>query len=228
MLEAQRSAVRETLLKLFSSLSVTFFAKYSSVRDFESNPDVTEEYFFLLSRAMQYFPEYIVCPNSENQGLSRTILQASFAGMQVNNRAVVKGILSMYENMLLQVFYCKKGQYESSAPHFGTQLASLIVEIAMPLISGVVQIISDPNNGSVSEGNLDTITEIIWSLKELYPVENEGWVARAFSAVQIQPSIASPSTAASHALCSAKTRGECGDILDAYVSRILRKHVEKT
>jgi hypothetical protein len=46
-------------------MSATFFQNFSNLEQFESKPDVVEEYYFLMAKALQFCPAPFIKANNE-------------------------------------------------------------------------------------------------------------------------------------------------------------------
>ncbi|GMI37553.1 hypothetical protein TrRE_jg13068 [Triparma retinervis] len=81
------------LFEMIVSLSTSVFKRFVNIEAFTSNPDVVEEFFYLLSRFIKY------CPNSLFQGgdFLGQALKCAVVGLQVHHREANKGVLNFFE-----------------------------------------------------------------------------------------------------------------------------------
>lgn len=63
--EVDMAAVIDCIYTMIWSMSNSFFANLSSVQQFEQKPDVVEEYFFLIARALECCPAPFVSAVNE-------------------------------------------------------------------------------------------------------------------------------------------------------------------
>lgn len=66
------AAVAECLYGMVWSMSSVFFGQFSNLEQFEQKPDVVEEYFFLMAKALQSCPAPFV---TATNGAAQTVIQ---------------------------------------------------------------------------------------------------------------------------------------------------------
>jgi len=96
------------LFEMIVNLSNSVFKRFVNLEAFTSNPDVVEEYFYLLSRFIKY------CPVKLFQGgeFLGQALKCAVVGLQVHHRDANKGVLNFFENTLQFGLETQIGQLE--------------------------------------------------------------------------------------------------------------------
>ncbi|CAM9327993.1 unnamed protein product, partial [Ectocarpus fasciculatus] len=91
---------RHCLSNVYVYMSKMFFDKYRTVEDFSHSPDLCEEYFFLSARVLQFFPEILLGSDAEANHRLQVVVQAGLSGLKVQHRETVKGILTMFGEII--------------------------------------------------------------------------------------------------------------------------------
>jgi transportin-3 len=85
-----------TLYEMLWSMSNTFFQRMSSLQQFEQKPDVVEEYFYLMAKALQNCP----VPLLQSPQGAGALVQAGITGLQLKHKEAQKGILLFFERLI--------------------------------------------------------------------------------------------------------------------------------
>lgn len=146
------------LFQLLWALSETFFNVCPDLSGFEKKPDLVEEYFFLVAKALQYCPApFVEATNSANM-----IIQASIGGVTISHREAQKGILLFMEKLVnLVTFWSPGSPHYAAAVQLADHFGGPIVLELFRYLSGSAPIYSiDEPNGSV--------TDVLWMLRKKF------------------------------------------------------------
>jgi transportin-3 len=86
----------EVLYGMVWSMTSTFFSNMGSLQQFEQRPDVVEEYFYLMAKALQYAPQ----PFLLSVEGSAALIQAGVTGLQLKHKDAQKGILMFFDSLI--------------------------------------------------------------------------------------------------------------------------------
>ena len=157
----------EMLYNMVWSMTSTFFTNMGSLQQFEQSPDVVEEYFYLLAKALQYVP----LPFLQSVDGSRALIQAGVTGLQLKHRDAQKGILLFFERLIqLPSSTSLEGPNALNAK---TAAISLIMQAGGPLVSSLCSSLA--GEGLIPVYALDEDNgccgDVLWSLKVQGPSE---------------------------------------------------------
>lgn len=164
-------AYANKLFEMIVSLSTSVFKRFVNIEAFTSNPDVVEEFFYLLSRFVEY------CPVKLFQGgdFLGQALKCAVVGLQVHHREANKGVLNFFEKTL-------QCGLEAPAPNFG-QLERQGLERAISL-SGedIVKGMCHAIMGEVPHFYLDagsgSLAGVLYKLMSLCPQQVAEWAKK--------------------------------------------------
>jgi hypothetical protein len=135
------------LYQLLWSLSETFFSTCNDLASFERKPDLVEEYFFLVAKALQYCPASFL----ESSPNAVAIIQAALQGIAIQHREAQKGVLLFLEKLIgLITFWSPGSPHHNVAVQLVNQFGGHIVLELMRYLAGSAPLFSlDESNGSV-------------------------------------------------------------------------------
>lgn len=141
------------LMAMVWTMSTSFFAQFTSLESFAERPDVVEEYFYLLSRVIQYCPGPLLAAEGVD-----TFIQAGVTGLQLQHKDAQKGILSFFEN-LVDVPRRNK-ELEGPARAIIGKWSPSIVQAIVRGLAGEIPLYA------IGEGE-GSIRDVLWSLRQL-------------------------------------------------------------
>lgn len=188
--------IRKVNLILFNmcwSLDTCFFGVMNSLTDFENKPDLVEEYFYLLSRVLQYCPveyfEFVFYQQNISEVEERNVeapsrlvqhLHAALNGLNLRHKEAQKGILSFIQKTLNSTRSITTGiangdlQY---SPHKRPYLAArmkviydlVTQQLSVPLLDHIFNGLSGGSGSNVIPLDEDNgcILDLLWSLRLL-------------------------------------------------------------
>jgi transportin-3 len=150
---------------LISSLSQSVFKRFQTLDGFTSNPDVVEEFFYLLSRVISYCPSILF--QSELLGEA---LRCSVVGLQVHHREANKGVLNFLEgvathSMSASISPADKAGMEQAISMNGE---SIVTGICVSLMGDAPLFYLDCGKGSLAG--------VLFKLCQLCPQFASAWV----------------------------------------------------
>lgn len=123
------------------ALSNVFFAKFTKLEQFTLCPDILEEYFYLVGRAVAYAPNIIIGETK----LFECILTASITGLQVMHKDAYKAIMVFQENAL----DCKALPTSQAAVELLRRHCGNVVEVMCNNLANGMVLNLDGGSGSV-------------------------------------------------------------------------------
>jgi len=164
----------QLLFYMTNELSNTAFRRFQTLDDFTGHPDVVEEYFYLVGRAVSHCPQDLV-----RSPLLKSVFQCAYVGMRVQHREAHKGILVFLENAL-SLGMDMDGPNARRADLIPTclePLQAVIVSEGPAVVGAVAQaLLGDLPSYSLDAGS-GSLAGILWKLNYLCPKLTQDWVA---------------------------------------------------
>jgi hypothetical protein len=172
-----KSAYVPVLYQLLWSLSETFFATCNDLATFERKPDLVEEYFFLVAKALQYCP----APFLESSSNAIAIIQAALQGIAVQHREAQKGVLLFLEKLIgLVTFWSPGSPHHDVAVQLVNQFGGpIVLELIRYLASTAPLFSLDESNGSV--------VDVFLLLRKRFESQFQMWLSSAVQTLQPIP-----------------------------------------
>jgi len=141
------------LSEMVHALSNVFFAKFTNLEQFTHCPDIVEEYFYLVGRALSYAPNIIIGETK----LFECTLNASVTGLQVMHKDAYKAILVFQESTL----DCKALPTSPAAQELLRRHCGNVIEV----------ICNNLRNGTVLnlDGGSGSVCGVLYKLNRLFP-----------------------------------------------------------
>ena len=140
-------------------MSSTFFENIRALKDFEQHPDVVEEYFYLVSKALQFAPS----PFLKQHQSSMAIVGAGITGLQLRHRDALKGIMFFFER-LIYLPSSKSIEADSSASELKEYNEQLIQYSSPILINALLSSLSGLSNRFAFDENNGCLVDLLWSI----------------------------------------------------------------
>ena len=151
---------------MFDALSISIFSKYTSLAGFENEPDVIEEYFFLVSKILKLCP-MILFDGSDSSRLVRTI-QGAMQVLSIAHPNSQRAVLDFLENLIAVTAPESSSLHRQPPPPLlVSTVSSFLPQFAPVLIENVLQNITGrlPNTALHIERGSGSISNVIWNLR---------------------------------------------------------------
>lgn len=152
----QQGKYHHILYTLVWSLSSSFFIKFSDMLSFEQQPDIVEEYFYMVSKLLQFCPYQFL--NSQQEATS--IINAAIVGLQIHHRQAQKGMLCFLER------FCQLPRLYGDSPENLQNSRLMIQAFSSKIIQSVMILLSGRATAfSIDEAN-GCICDLLWELRK--------------------------------------------------------------
>jgi len=173
----------EALYQMVWSLSNSFFQLLNSLERFEEQPDLVEEYFFLMAKTLQYCPAPFVAAAGQQ---SSTVLSAAIVGLALKHREAQKGILLFFERFVqLSGFWSESNSHitsrsadiidggNNSALNISLNNAArlLIIEVSPSLLEALFGLLSGLRPAYAIDESNGCISDVLWYLRKRFTAE---------------------------------------------------------
>lgn len=156
----------QELYKMLFQLSTIFFSKFPTIEAYEHNPDVVEEYFFLMAKVMQHCPRSFV----EEAAFSTPVLQAAMIGLPLKHRGALKGVLSFFENFVRVATF-----WPAESPTAGTARA-LVNSVGQTLCVSMFSLVTSKGASAAIDDQNGSIGDVLWSLRKRFNDQFKVWL----------------------------------------------------
>jgi transportin-3 len=153
--------VKATLHQMFQQIVQIFFTRHSSLQQFEDNPDLVEEFYYLMARVLQVIP--ILYLDSSH---SSTVVTAAIVGLNLNHREAQKGIL-LFVQRIVEIPHSLRN--ERSTPFIEAirgRSQKLLMEIMPSLVNQLLHSLSGQIPSYALDESYGSISDVLWSLKQ--------------------------------------------------------------
>ena len=172
----------QTLYDMIWRMSSTFFASCKSLQDFERRPDVVEEYFYLMAKALSCAP----APFLMSTDGARVLVDAGITGLQLQHRDAQKGILMFFEK-LLQI--PTSDELVRSCSNCGLRDVSscqatakvLILQCGAALVLTLCSSLAGQTQAYALDEDNGCAGDVLWNIKLQCPAELQGWLTQVVS-----------------------------------------------
>eukprot|EP00598_Pedospumella_elongata_P005229 CAMPEP_0184979480 /NCGR_PEP_ID=MMETSP1098-20130426/9762_1 /TAXON_ID=89044 /ORGANISM="Spumella elongata, Strain CCAP 955/1" /LENGTH=1016 /DNA_ID=CAMNT_0027502801 /DNA_START=13 /DNA_END=3063 /DNA_ORIENTATION=+ len=219
----------ELLYQMVWKLSASFFAMFSSLAHFEQKPDVVEEYFFLMAKALQYCP----APFIQSPQEASTVLRAGIQGLALKHREAQKGILLFFERFVqLSTFW--PDEVRPSQSGIGTHSSAsgaaaaattnplnlaareLVKQVAPALMNAICVLLSGEMPAYALDESNGCICDVLWYLKKRFKDEFPVWMQGTMPSLSQTAQKVAQSQQLVEQLSAARTLREFSGLLDRY------------
>ena len=169
----------DTLYTMLWKVSHTFFATLPTLQHFEHKPDVVEEYFFLMAKALQYCPAPFLNFSAE----AATVIQAGLQGLSLRHREAQKGILLFFERFVqLSTFWPDAtrgsagaiGSVNTQAPTtnpLNLAARAMVQTYAPALLAKIFTLLSGEMPAYALDESNGCISDVLWYMKKRFKDE---------------------------------------------------------
>jgi hypothetical protein len=149
------------LYQVVWSISSVFFTKFTSLHNFEQDPDVVEEYFYLMNKSLKYFPRQLMISTESSSAIGTTLLQAGIVGLKLDHKNAQKEILYFFESLIL---------VNEKNPNSDISVAttSLIKQGGSSLVEYLIRCLSNQIPSWAMDENNSVITNVLSRLQVLF------------------------------------------------------------
>merc|ERR1711871_1104477 len=181
---------------LLQTLTKMIFEKYTSIDMLEQAPDVVEEFFFLVDRALKYCPSTVFIPDSS---MLVEIIRIGLQSLKIPHPDVQNATLEFFETLISM---CNPSSKVRKRAQFLDEnvvkvMTDLVPQFAPSLVQNLVENISGhlPRHALRVDDSKGSISNVLWCLVEFSkisptPESIQVWIDTAFAsmsaAVQVE------------------------------------------
>ena len=184
----------QPLYDMVARMAETTFGFMRDLQDFSSQPDVMEEFFYLMERMVSYCPEPLI-----RSSLLPPLLQCAAMTMQVDHPGVNKGTLKFLESIFAYDIHLREQSGADTSRH---GLEHILLTEGRPIVVNLTRALMTefPSYGP-------SVPDILWYATRFCPVQ--GWITEFFETT----------SNSAHAWPSARARNELLGILSTDLSQ---------
>ncbi|CAM9622957.1 unnamed protein product [Discosporangium mesarthrocarpum] len=173
------------LFRMLDDFSKMVFRSLQSLDDFTSNPDMVEEYFYLVGRFVSYCPEPLLA-----SPLLGDSIRCGVVGLQLHHREAHRGVLTCFEEVV-GLGVSSAGKDNSSVAQYKPAVEQVLGEHGPALVRGLVGCcVGELPSYSLDAGR-GSVAGVIWILYQLSPVWLQEWLVASLK--EVDTNIASAS-----------------------------------
>jgi transportin-3 len=148
------------LYQFLWNVSHTFFLKFPQIEDHKKEPDVLEEYYYLVGKYLQYSPKFFAESPTESTLIIKLALDAA---TKINHREAQKGILMFFQRLVnLPSFWRDNSPDNLKSHQLNQDFCPLIIITFVLMLSGSIPVYAiDEKDGCVAD--------VFWDIRKLYP-----------------------------------------------------------
>jgi hypothetical protein len=153
--------VKATLHRMFQHIVEIFFTRHSSLEQFENNPDLVEEFYYLMARVLQVMPLLYL-----DSSHSSTVISAAIVGLNLNHREAQKGIL-LFVQRIVEVPHSLRNEHSTSVIEaIRVRSQKLLMETMPALVNQLLHSLSGQIPSYALDESYGSISDVLWSLKQ--------------------------------------------------------------
>lgn len=171
---------RRELFEMVSNMSATVFSLFSTVEDFRDQPDIVEEYFYLVSRYLDYCPDELVA-----SPLLGNILRCGVVGLTLEHRETQRSVLHCFERTVAVALQHQQSGDENAAAARNAALRHLLVDegIGSEITGGVLKSLVGELPAYALDDRHGSLTSVLFRLRAFCPAELPQWCANVLASV---------------------------------------------
>ena len=148
----------DILYNMLWGFSSAFFQKCQTLKDFETFPDVVEEYFHLLARFLELCPKQLI-----QSSQLPVLISAGLTGLQLHHKDATKGILNFFERLI-------SVSGNLSADSSTAQVAeTAVLQLGDQLVSSLFRSLLGEMPPYVLHESSGSLVDVLWRLKQRQP-----------------------------------------------------------
>lgn len=153
---------------MVTALSNNMFSFLHTFNELTAHPDVVEEYFYMMGRLIDHFPDqFVMSP------LITTVFECAIVSVQVDHQGAQKGTLKYLDSSIL--FGLRRGEHDS--PESQVALRNALSQVGQPLVLNLMRVVA---------GDLPSYSnqapEVLFKLSLLSPSLLHQWLIETFKA----------------------------------------------
>lgn len=207
--------LKQTMSNMFQGMSNTFFTRHRSLAEFENNPDVVEEYFYLMARVLLVLPTLFV-----NYPEAGHVIDAGIIGLRLKHREAQKGILLFFERLvqspreLSKLVSCDDALEKSK---------HLLVRCMPSLVGALLESLSGQIPAYALDESYGCISDVLWTLKQLCPAEFNACLETCLGNLPLAAQEEAHTMSFSQSLLEAPHQRSFSKILSAFENKCRRR-----
>jgi len=160
------SSAPEPLLQMLTSMSEAAFARLQSLEAFTAQPDMVEEYFFLVSRFLEYCPSLLL-----TSPLIAQVVQCGMVGLQIDHRAAHAGVSSCLYHLICAGTKPLKSAPRGSAPlpEHTAAVIELLRSVGGVMVGGIISGLASERPVYGLEKEKSNPAAVLWQIAHLQP-----------------------------------------------------------
>ncbi|CAM9364111.1 unnamed protein product, partial [Hapterophycus canaliculatus] len=147
--------------------------------DFTANPDVVEEFFYLIGRFINYCPDPLV-----SSPLLSSVVRCGMVGLQLQHREAQRGVLHCLEEVVgLAMPEAPTGKANPRAPQFMPTVEQVLRDHGQGLVQELVKCCVGELPSYSIDGEAGSVAGLLWRISRLCPAWLQEWLQQALGAL---------------------------------------------
>jgi len=157
----------QPLLQMLTNLSEAAFSRLPSLEAFTAQPDMVEEYFFLVSRFLEYCPSLLLASPLISQ-----VVQCGMVGLQIDHRAAYAGVSSCFYHLISAGTKPLKSAPSGSSgplPEHTAAVVELLGSVGGLMVGGIISGLASERPAYGLEKEKSNPAAVLWQIAQLRP-----------------------------------------------------------
>ena len=159
------------LFDMIQNFSGIVFQNLQSIEQFTANPDMVEEYFYLVARFISYCPDPLL-----QSPMLASVLQCGVIGLRLEHREAHQGVLHCFE----KVISAGDPTPDGWTPQLAEQRELVRQVISQPLagkpiVEGILRSLTGELPAYAVDESHGSLTGVLWRLNALCPDQLHAW-----------------------------------------------------
>ena len=196
------------LFEMIQSLSAIVFRNLQTIEHFTANPDLVEEFFYLVARFIGYdcrtpllsvrfvtrtfdsaTPETYtdIASYIQSPPLLSSILQCGVIGLRLEHREAHQGVLHCFEKVI-DAGLDAPGTFTPQLAEQRELVRSVILQptVGSAIVEGILRSLSGELPAYALDENHGSLTGVLWKLYLLSPAQLTEWAAAALGSISVE------------------------------------------
>lgn len=174
----------DVLFQMLQHISHAVFSLFQTIDDFRDKPDVAEEFFYLVSRFLDYCPDRLV-----EDELLASILRCGMVGLALEHREAQRGVLHCFERTFIVAI---AAQQQRRVPYPTADSARRVFALRTLLVDqafgrDVLGAVFKALTGELPAYALDdghgSLVSVLWRIRTFAPGDFHRWAAHCLAAL---------------------------------------------
>ncbi|CAB1115460.1 unnamed protein product [Ectocarpus sp. CCAP 1310/34] len=167
------------LFQMLSDFAQAVFRCLQTLDDFTANPDVVEEFFYLVGRFVDYCPDPLV-----TSPLLSSLVRCGMVGLQLHHREAQRGVLHCLEEVVgLAMTEGPTGKANPRAQQFIPTVEQVLREHGPGLVHELVMCCVGEQPSYSVDGDGGSVAGLMWRISRLCPAWLQEWLQQALGAL---------------------------------------------